>query len=47
MLLRGRGRGDFFASEKYELKKGIHLIIPVGFGTFKVDGDCELIVSHT
>lgn len=31
----------------YELKKGTHLILPVGFGEFAVDGNCELIVSHT
>ncbi|WHY80209.1 mannose-6-phosphate isomerase, class I [Neobacillus sp. WH10] len=43
-----KGEGTLFhASEQYEMKKGIHLIIPVGFGTFEVDGDCELIVSHT
>jgi len=33
--------------ERYELKKGTHLIIPVGFGEFELDGNCELIVSHT
>ncbi|EKN64150.1 mannose-6-phosphate isomerase [Neobacillus bataviensis LMG 21833] len=33
--------------ERYELKKGTHLIIPVGFGEFELDGECELIVSHT
>lgn len=32
---------------QYELKKGTHFIIPVGFGEFQIDGDCELIVSHT
>ncbi|PEA54099.1 mannose-6-phosphate isomerase, class I [Bacillus pseudomycoides] len=32
--------------DKYSLKKGTHLIIPVGLGEFEVDGDCELIVSH-
>lgn len=35
------------SGERYELKKGRHLIIPVGFGEFEIDGDCELIVSHT
>ncbi len=33
--------------EQYELKKGTHLILPVGFGEFEVDGECEIIVSHT
>ncbi|WP_042374304.1 mannose-6-phosphate isomerase, class I [Neobacillus jeddahensis] len=33
--------------ERYELKKGTNLIIPVGFGEFEIDGACELIVSHT
>ncbi|PFP28655.1 mannose-6-phosphate isomerase, class I [Bacillus sp. AFS073361] len=33
--------------QPYGLKKGSHLIIPVGFGEFEVDGHCELIVSHT
>jgi len=32
--------------KKYSLKKGTHLIIPVGLGEFEVDGDCELMVSH-
>lgn len=32
--------------EKYSLNKGTHFIIPVGFGQFEIDGDCELIVSH-
>ncbi len=33
--------------QPYGLEKGAHLIIPVGFGEFEVDGNCELIVSHT
>lgn len=33
--------------ERFELKKGTHLIIPAGFGEFELDGNCELIVSHT
>ncbi|MEH7107503.1 mannose-6-phosphate isomerase, class I [Bacillus sp. JJ1764] len=33
--------------EKYELMKGAHLILPVGFGEFVLDGDLELMVSHT
>jgi len=32
--------------QPYNLKKGSHLIIPVGFGEFELDGNCELIVSH-
>jgi mannose-6-phosphate isomerase len=43
-----KGDGTLICSgEWYELKKGTHLIIPVGFGEFEIDGDCELIVSHT
>ncbi|MEH7179345.1 mannose-6-phosphate isomerase, class I [Neobacillus vireti] len=33
--------------ERYELKKGTNFIIPVGFGAFELEGQCELIVSHT
>ncbi|MFK9094328.1 hypothetical protein [Bacillus salipaludis] len=33
--------------ERYELQKGTHFIIPVGFGELELDGHCELIVSHT
>ncbi|PEQ95238.1 mannose-6-phosphate isomerase, class I [Bacillus sp. AFS006103] len=33
--------------EQYALKKGKHLILPVGFGEYELDGDCEIIVSHT
>lgn len=33
--------------EKYDLEKGTHLIIPFHFGSFELDGNCELIVSHT
>jgi mannose-6-phosphate isomerase len=33
--------------EKYDLEKGTHIILPVGFGKFEIDGECELIVSHT
>ncbi|WP_420490770.1 mannose-6-phosphate isomerase, class I [Neobacillus drentensis] len=33
--------------ERYPLKKGTHLIIPVGFGEFAIDGVCQLIVSHS
>ncbi|MGX6443845.1 mannose-6-phosphate isomerase, class I [Neobacillus sp. K501] len=32
--------------ENYSLKKGTHLIIPVGLGEFEIHGNCELIVSH-
>lgn len=32
--------------ERYPLIKGTHLIIPVGFGEFAIDGVCQLIVSH-
>lgn len=32
--------------DRYELKKGSHLILPFGFGEFEINGNCELIVSH-
>jgi mannose-6-phosphate isomerase len=34
-------------SETYPLKKGTHFILPVGFGGFELEGNAELIVSHT
>lgn len=33
--------------ETYPLNKGTHFIIPVGFGEFQLDGNCQLIVSHS
>ncbi|WP_144554588.1 mannose-6-phosphate isomerase, class I [Bacillus sp. X1(2014)] len=30
----------------YQLNKGTHFIIPVGFGEFEFTGNCQLIVSH-
>ncbi|MEH7374589.1 mannose-6-phosphate isomerase, class I [Neobacillus drentensis] len=43
-----KGEGTLlYNGQQYGLEKGSHLIIPVGFGEFKVDGKCELIVSHT
>ncbi|PGV53359.1 mannose-6-phosphate isomerase, class I [Bacillus sp. AFS037270] len=42
------GEGTLSHNGKYYgLKKGTHFIIPVGFGEFVVDGNCEMIVSHT
>jgi mannose-6-phosphate isomerase len=32
--------------EKFGLRNGTHLIIPVGMGEFEIAGECELIVSH-
>ncbi|MBT2658555.1 mannose-6-phosphate isomerase, class I [Bacillus sp. ISL-18] len=32
--------------EEYSLKKGTHLIVPVGFGEFEISGHCEIILSH-
>ncbi|MEH7097834.1 mannose-6-phosphate isomerase, class I [Neobacillus vireti] len=43
-----KGEGTLSHHEKqYELRKGTHFILPVGFGEFEVDGNCEMIVSHT
>ncbi len=43
-----KGSGQLISHrEQFELKKGTHLIIPVGFGEFAIEGNCELIVSHT
>jgi mannose-6-phosphate isomerase len=33
--------------EPYSLKKGMHFILPAGFGSFELDGNIECIVSHT
>ncbi|MBT2658550.1 mannose-6-phosphate isomerase, class I [Bacillus sp. ISL-18] len=33
--------------KQYDLRKGTHFILPVGFGEFKIDGNCEMIVSYT
>ena len=32
--------------ESYRLNKGMHTILPVGFGEFQLDGNLELIISH-
>lgn len=43
-----KGEGSLLHNGKqYGLKKGTHFIIPVGFGEFELDGECEIIVSHT
>lgn len=43
-----KGEGSLHHNgEKYDLKKGTHLIIPFGFGSFELEGNCELIVSRT
>ncbi len=44
-VIKGNGR-LLHEGKQYDLKKGTHLIIPVGFGAFNLDGECELIVSH-
>ncbi|ULT56686.1 mannose-6-phosphate isomerase, class I [Neobacillus drentensis] len=42
-----KGEGTLSHHDKqYELRKGTHFILPVGFGEFEVDGNCEMIVSH-
>ena len=41
------GYGTLFHNgQRYSIAKGIHLIIPVGFGEFSIEGNCSLIVSH-
>jgi mannose-6-phosphate isomerase len=45
-VIKGSGQLKH-GNEKYELKKGTHFIIPVGYGEFELEGECELIVSHT
>jgi len=41
------GEGELQAGGKfYSLRKGEHLIVPLGFGAFALDGRMELIVSH-
>jgi mannose-6-phosphate isomerase len=42
-----KGEGSLVHQEEtYQLNKGTHVIIPVGFGEFELNGDCQLIVSH-
>jgi mannose-6-phosphate isomerase len=42
-----KGEGALIHNEeRYEMKKGTHLILPVGFGEFELVGECEIIVSH-
>ncbi|PWT99399.1 MAG: mannose-6-phosphate isomerase, class I [Bacteroidetes bacterium] len=36
-----------YHGERYPLDKGAHLITPVGFGAFEIEGNCNVIVSHT
>nr|WP_286141696.1 mannose-6-phosphate isomerase, class I [Bacillus sp. AFS001701] len=45
-VIKGNGK-LIHSGEEYILSKGSNFIIPVGFGEFVLDGDCELIVSHT
>lgn len=43
-----KGEGSLVHNGKqYGLKKGTHLIVPVGLGDFVIDGKCELIVSQS
>jgi mannose-6-phosphate isomerase len=43
-----KGKGSLAHNgENYNLEKGDHLIIPFGFGAFDIEGNCDVIVSHT
>jgi mannose-6-phosphate isomerase len=43
-----KGKGSLVHDgEQFALEKGNHLIIPYGFGEFAIEGNCEVIVSHT
>ncbi|PGY12053.1 mannose-6-phosphate isomerase, class I [Bacillus sp. AFS031507] len=43
-----KGNGSLVCNEeRYPLEQGMHFIIPVGIKEFIIDGQCELIVSHT
>jgi mannose-6-phosphate isomerase len=33
--------------QTYSIKKGDHFILPANFGEFQLEGNCELIISHT
>ena len=33
--------------DQYKIKKGDHFIIPYNYGTFEINGNVEMIVSHT
>jgi mannose-6-phosphate isomerase len=45
-VLKGKGKVAH-NGEQYKLEKGNHLIIPYGFGDFAIEGNCDVIVSHT
>lgn len=40
-VINGSGKID-----GYEIKKGDHFILPFGYGTYHMEGDMELILSH-
>ena len=43
-----KGEGTLLHNgQRYGFEKGAHLIIPEGFGEFEVEGNYELIISHT
>jgi mannose-6-phosphate isomerase len=44
-IIEGTGRLTY-QGERYSLEKGAHLLIPVGFNDFNIEGQCQLIVSH-
>lgn len=46
-VIDGTGMLKLENGETYPLKKGEHFIIPVGFEAFTIDGNVELIVSHS
>lgn len=42
-----KGSGEIVTSESsYSIEKGTHFILPHGLGSFEVNGEVELIVSH-
>lgn len=45
-VIQGNGKLIHKGETNY-LEKGTNLIIPVGFGSFEIEGSCKLIVSHT
>jgi mannose-6-phosphate isomerase len=43
-----KGEGSLVhQGETYALNKGTHFILPVGAGEIQIDGNCQLIVSHS
>ena len=45
-VIAGEGSLEY-GGETYPIHKGQHFLLPAGFGNFRMNGNLELIVSHT